>query len=120
MLRKPERVAEQRDPLRLAIAAPVGELLRLLQGQHRLPAAGATAHLDPVEQPGHVQDGRLFLGQSVGLCGALLGLGVHVVLRGHPAGEDVDDDLDVGVRRRGLALSGELRVVEALRDGTLT
>ena len=93
VLREPDRVAEQRDPLRLPVTAPTGELLRLLQGEHGLPAAGATAHLDTVEQPGHLQEGRLLLGEPVGLGGALLGVRVHVVLRGQPAGEDVDDEL---------------------------
>jgi hypothetical protein len=60
------RVTEQGDPLRGLAVAAVGELLGLGEGQDRLAAAGAAAHVDPVNQPGHAQDRRLLDRQPVG------------------------------------------------------
>ena len=85
VLREPDRVAEQRHPLRLAALTAAGQLLGLLEREHGLAAARAAAHLDAVEQPGDLEDRGLLHGEPVGLGRALVRLGVDVVRRGRTA-----------------------------------
>ena len=96
---KTDGVAEQRYPLRHSLASTAGQLPRLGQRRHRLPAARSTAHLDPVQQPGDMEDGRLFGRQPLGLPSSLLGLRVDVVRRVPAPVQDVDDQVDILVAR---------------------
>lgn len=111
VLGEPDRVADQRDPLRLAVVPSAGELFRLLQREHGLAAASAAADLDPAKQPRDPQDCGLLECQAVGHSSALVGLRADVVRRGQPAGQDLGDLGDVVNRRDPLAVGHLLRVV---------
>ena len=67
VLREPDRVAEQRHPLRLAgRRRPRVSSLACCSASTVLPLPGAAADLDPVEQPGDLQERGLLLGEPVG------------------------------------------------------
>ena len=111
VLREADRVAQQRHPLGLAFARlPTCQLLGLLKCEHGLPAPRSPTDLDAVQQPGHLQQGGLLLGQPVRLRGTILGVGVHVVRRDQPARQDFHDEVDLVVGRRSLALPRTLGV----------
>ena len=74
VLREPDRVADERDALRLAISLTAGQVLGLGQGEDRLAAAGPAADLHAPDEPRHRQQGGLLLGEPVGGSLALVGL----------------------------------------------
>ncbi|MFC5041017.1 hypothetical protein [Ornithinimicrobium kibberense] len=96
-LAEPDRVAQQRHPLRALLPETPRQLLRLGHGQHGLAAARPAAHLDPVQQPGDAQDHRLLLGEPVGPRLAVVGLGDDVGAHEIAPGEDLGDELHVVV-----------------------
>ena len=104
VLRQPDRVAQQRHPLGRSAATPAAEVLGLLQRQHRLAAARSPAHLDAAQQPGDLEDHHLLLGQPIRLGRARLRVGVDVVRRVVPPGEDLADELDVVMVGRGVVV----------------
>ena len=121
VLREPDGVADQRHPLGGPLPAPASaQLLGLLQREHGLAAAGATAHLDPPQQSGHLEQQRLLLGESVRGRGSLGRLGVHVVRRVAAPGEDLDDEVDVVVVGGGVVVGEAPTVVaDSFREAVL-
>ena len=100
VLREADRVAEQRDPLRLALPLSTREVLGLREGQDRLAGTGSTAHLQPVDEASHLEQGGLLLCEPVATasrssaCAVMSGTGrlrrqdladeIDVVVVGHP------------------------------------
>ena len=93
---EPARVADQGDPLGLAVPAAVGQLLGMGERHDCLARAGAASDLDPVEKPGDLEQAQLLLGEPVGLRLAL------VCLRSRPR-------TPAGSARAGSPRSGRCR-----------